>query len=98
MRKIIRYILVSSFLFFIMASAFAQSKDKYKEKNEKPKLLVGNEKSEKRKHKADKEKIKKHKQKTAKEKNKAHEKKLRANKGHMKADKNKRKEIANDEN
>jgi hypothetical protein len=98
MKKIIRYLLLSSLLSFVMTQASAQSKGKYKREFEKHRHKAGKEKTEKRNYKADKEKIEKHKQKTGKEKQKAHEKKLKANKEYAKTEKQRRKEKANDEN
>jgi len=53
MKKIIHYLLLSSFLLFVIAPVSAQDKDKHKEKREKHK-----DKADKEKHKAHKEHMK----------------------------------------
>jgi hypothetical protein len=96
MKKLVRYLLLSGFLLFVINTASSQSKYK-KGRTEKHGRKDNKEKTQKL-HMANKKEVEKLKQKKGKEKQKAHEKKLRANKAYVKAEKQRRKELANDEN
>jgi len=104
MEKIIRYLLLGSFLFLAVTVSSAQSKGKQKEKNQDYDLKPKEKKAEKHGQKfrnkktargerpPGKDQIARHKKENGEKKRKKHEKKLRANKAYVKAYKQKRKE------
>jgi len=108
MEKIIRYLLLSSLLFFAVTAASAQSKGKQKEKNPKYGLKPKEKKAEKHGQKfkgnktgrgerpPGKDQIARHKKENGEKKRKKHEKKLKANKEYVKATKQRRKEKADE--
>jgi len=109
MKKLVRYLFLSGFLFFVINTTSAQSKGKRKEKTEKRGRTTKNKKTEKHGRKAkneisgqrerppNRQQIAKLKKMNGEKKRKSHEKKLRANKEYVKATKQKRKEKSNDE-
>jgi hypothetical protein len=108
MEKLLRYLLLSCFLFFAVLAS-AQSKGKQKEKNEKygqkPKDKKSDKHGKKVKNKKtgigerppNKDQIAKHKKENGEKKRKKHEKKLRANKEYVKANKQRRKEKSDED-
>jgi len=109
MEKLLRYLLLSCFLFFTVLAASAQSKGKQKEKTQKHDLKPKDKKSDKHGQRVknkktrggerppSREQIAKHKKENGEKKRKKHEQKLRANKEYVKATKQRRKEKSDED-